>query len=189
MSWTISALVNALRQSRSEVARLREALQSVDRKVLDAPRARARDLDEATARALGETTAAVATEPSIDVDELRAQKRGLEHRISTAEESVKSAQSTLRSGIHDLLYECAQRAGERYAQLAADLAQHWQLIYAVETMIGSPQKPVAPLSGWLSLKIPGSEFMETHKRELRHEWNTPTLASSDRFATDAQKLS
>lgn len=185
----ITALVNALRQARGEVARLREALGSVECRLRDAPRARARDLDAAAARALGETATAVVAEPSIDVAELRAQKDGLERRISAADEAVKFAQGTLRGGIHDLLYECAQRAGEKYAQLAAELGQHWQTIYAIESMIGTPAKPIAPINGWMTLKVPASEFLRAHKSNTRHEWNAPTLASSDRFATDPQRLS
>lgn len=185
----ITARVNALRQARGEVARLREAFLNVERKLFDAPRIRARDLDAAAARALGDTTAAVAVEPSIDVAELRAQKEGLESRISAADEAVKLAQGSLREGIHDLLRECAQRAGERYAQLAAELGQHWQTIYALEIVIGTPGKPIAPLNGWMTLKVPASEFLEAHKPHTRHEWNAPMLASADRFATDPQKLS
>jgi hypothetical protein len=187
----ITALVNALRQARAETQRIREALVATDDKLRDVPWARARDLAAAAARALGEqtATAAVVERPRIDVTELREQKEGLQRRLNSAEESEKSAQNTLRSGIHDLLYRCAQRAGDRYAQLAAELGQHWQLIYTMETMVGSLQNPVAPLSGWMSLKIPASEFIEAHKRELRYEWHAPLLASSDRFGTDPQKLS
>jgi hypothetical protein len=187
----ITTLVNALRQARAETQRVREALAITEDKLRDAPWARARNLEAAAARALGESVAtpAVAEQPQIDVAELRAQKEGLQQRLASADEREKLAQSTLRSGIHDLLYQCAQRAGERYAQLAAELGQHWQLIYAMETVIGSLQRPVAPLTGWMSLQIPASEYIEAHKRELRYEWHASVLASSDRFAADAQKLS
>jgi hypothetical protein len=186
----ITTLVNALRQARAETQRVREALVITEDKLRDVPWARARNLEAAAARALGESVVATAVveRPQIDVAELSAQKEGLQQRLAAADEREKLAQSTLRGGIHDLLYECAQRAGEKYAQLAAELGQHWQLIYALETAIGSLQRPVAPLAGWMSLKIPASEYIESHKRELRHEWHAPVLASSDRLATDPQKL-
>jgi hypothetical protein len=187
----ITGLVNALRQARAETQRVREALVMTEDKLRDVPWARARDVDAAAGRALGESVAATAVveRPQIDVAELSAQKEGLQQRLAATDEREKLAQSTLRSGIHDLLYQCAQRAGEKYAQLAVELGQYWQLIYALETMIGSLQRPVAPLNGWMSLKIPASEYIEAHKRELRYEWHAPVLASSDRFGTVPQKLS
>jgi hypothetical protein len=147
-------------------------------------------LEAAASRALGEAVDEVVSvsAPVPDAAELNAQKEGLQRRLTNAEEGTKLAQAALRTGILDLLHECAQRAGEKYAQLAAELGDHWQTIYAVESFIGSLKNPIAPLNGWMNLKIPASEFLRGHKEAARREWNELLLESTDRRATNPQAL-
>lgn len=184
----ITGLVNALRDARTQETRTRVALDNVTNQLHDTQRRRHLDCEAAAARALGESIDTDTATPSVvDAAELIAQKTGLERRLAQAAEATAAAHGALRAGILNLLHECAQHAGDKYAQLARDLAEHWQLLYALEISFGD-KTHIVPLNEWMSLKVPASEFIRGHKEVARREWHELLLESAARRGTSPQTL-